>query len=46
MSLNGDSKKIPLDLTTKDALSISKLGDFAKDSDYFSMKRNLGSPVK
>ena len=46
MSLNGDSKKIPLDLTAKDALSISKLGDFAKDSDYFSMKRNLGSPVK
>ena len=45
MSLIGDSKKIPLELNANDTLSISKLGDFAKDSDYFHAKRS-SSPVK
>ena len=46
VSLIGDSKKIPLDLAGKDHLSISKIGDFAKDSDYFNVNRNIGSPLK
>jgi hypothetical protein len=46
MSLVGDSKKIPLDLTSNSILSISKLGEFAKDTDYFRKKKgNGGSPT-
>lgn len=45
MSLIGDSKKIPLDITANDTLSISKIGNFAKDTDYFNFKKNEHSPI-
>jgi hypothetical protein len=45
MSLVGDSKKIPLELGENETtMSISKLADFAKDTDYFKANRPSGSP--
>lgn len=45
MSLIGDSKKIPLDITSNETLSISKLGNFAKDTNYFNSLAREGSPI-
>lgn len=45
MSLVGESKKIPMDITANDTLSISKLGSFAKDTDYFNRQRINQSPL-
>ncbi|CAM6000217.1 unnamed protein product [Sphagnum balticum] len=42
MSLDGESKKIPVDLETSQKLSISRLGDYAKDSNYFMKKKSAG----
>ena len=35
MSLDGESKKIPLNLQYGDKLTLSQVEDFAKDSAYF-----------
>lgn len=36
MSLNGDSKKIPINIEPSETMSISNLANFAKDTDYFN----------
>lgn len=41
MSLNGESKKIPVNIDANESLSISKLDRFAVDTDYF---HNKGEP--
>lgn len=46
MSLIGDSKKIPLDIDSNESMSISKLGNFAKDTDYFNSKNRNNSPMR
>jgi len=43
VSLAGDSKKIPINILSNDSLSISKLGNFAKDTDYFHSNKKEGS---
>jgi len=36
MSLIGDSKKIPINIDSSETMSISNLGNFAKDTEYFN----------
>ena len=44
MSLIGDSKKIPLEFEANETMSISKLSNFAMDTDQFGRKNE--SPIK
>jgi hypothetical protein len=50
ISLDGDSKKIPVYLEHSDKLTMSQVENFAKDSSFFqkvsSNNQNRNSPVK
>jgi len=45
MSLIGDSKKIPIDITTNEPLTISNLDGFAKDTDFFRKNKVQQQPT-